>query len=85
VSSTGVQLAMDGSAVGGTMALMAPPRLSGRRAVLPVNVAALASVANGASAGRAVAHRPTPAAASPIAWHTLPVEEVLRRLRSCDG
>ena len=80
VSWLGVQLAAGGSVMGGTLALLAPPFTASRRAILPVNGAALASLAGGAWKGLSVARRPTPVASSPVAWHALAPEEVLERL-----
>ncbi len=82
VSGMSTQLATAGSLVGGAMALTAPPLLAGRRALLPVNGAALASIANGAWSGLAIARLVTPVATSAVHWHALDIDEVLERLQT---
>jgi cation-transporting ATPase I len=73
-------LAVAGSAVGGVLALSGARGQAARRAVLPVNGAALAAVAWGAWDGVQLGRRPDPVPAETTPWHAVPWDAVLRKL-----
>jgi cation-transporting ATPase I len=77
VSAASALMALAGSAVGGTWAVLGPASSASGRALLPVNAAALAAQATGAWMGLAAARRPAPLPADQTPWHAMGAEEVL--------
>ena len=84
-SRASASLALTGSAVGATWAFVGSPVGAGKRALLPVNGAAMLALGAGAWTGAALARRPTPVAAASVAWHELEPADVLARLGSSDA
>jgi cation-transporting ATPase I len=81
-SDRSVRLAMLGSISGALLGLVGPQRGAGRRGMLPMNAAALTSVAMSVWSANRLARRPVPLAADSTAWHALAVEQALRELRT---
>ena len=81
VSRRSAQLAVGGSALGGSLALIPGPQ-TGRRALILINGAALIAVASGAWAGLSLLWLPQRPPTTTIPWHALPADAVLRTLRS---
>jgi cation-transporting ATPase I len=73
-------LAVAGSTVGGVLAMSGPRAQAARRAVLPVNGAALAAVAWGAWDGVRLGRRPDPVPAETTPWYAVPWDAALRKL-----
>jgi cation-transporting ATPase I len=80
VSRRSAGLAVAGSTVGGVLALSGPRAQAARRAVLPVNGAALAAVAWGAWDGARLGRRSDPIPAETTPWHAVPWDVALRKL-----
>jgi len=80
VSKRSAMLALYGSAVGELVTVVGPRRGASRRAALPVNWAALASIASGAWSADTLAKRPVPPSADGTSWHALPVDAAMREL-----
>lgn len=76
---------LTGSAVGSMAALTAPERVAAVRASNSVNLAALASMANGTRAAWALGRRPEPDVAIRARWHEMARSEVLRTLETSLG
>jgi cation-transporting ATPase I len=81
VSRQSAALALTGSGVAATLALLSPAGLAGWRANTAVNAASVVALANGTRAGLALARRTEPRPPPPR-WHELPVDDVLTRLDS---
>jgi cation-transporting P-type ATPase I len=82
VSRQGVALALSGSAMGSLLAVSGDTVGAARRAARAVNVAAMAGMANGYRAARALHRRGGDAPVQPTEWHSLQPDEVLRRLNT---
>ena len=80
VSTTSALIALAGSAVGGTWAMLGPASSATGRALLPVNAAALAAQATGSWIGVAATRRPPPLPADQTPWHAMDADEVLSAL-----
>ncbi|MDQ6946571.1 MAG: hypothetical protein M3256_09920, partial [Actinomycetota bacterium] len=84
-SRASASLALTGSAVGATWAFVGSPVGAGKRALLPVNGAAMLALGAGAWTGAALARRPAPVAAASVAWRELDLADVLARLGSSEA
>ncbi|MFZ5850399.1 MAG: HAD-IC family P-type ATPase [Actinomycetota bacterium] len=82
VSARSARLALVGSVAGGLVAAAGPARGALRRALVPVNVAALVAMAAGVWSATTVDRRPVPAPAEQTPWHALEPDEALRLLGS---
>jgi len=79
-------LALGGASTGGIWALMGPASGAARRALIPVNVSALISIAAGGLAGLTAARQPAPRPAPRHQWFALDVGETFELLDSAtDG
>jgi cation-transporting P-type ATPase I len=81
-SRRSVLLALAGASTGGVWALVGPGRSAARRALLPINAAAVVSVGLGSLAGLQAATRPVPRPGPGHRWHELDSDEALDRLDS---
>ncbi|WP_213450445.1 HAD-IC family P-type ATPase [Rhizomonospora bruguierae] len=84
VCHRGVRLAAAGSAIGAVSTVTDQPDGAARRAMRAVNTAAALSLAHGAWAASALAHRPATPPLPLTPWHSLPVENALSMVDS-DG
>jgi len=82
VSRRSVALSAAGSASGAAWSLFGPAASAARRAVVPVNVAALAAQGAGTAAAAALGRHPAPAPVAEVAWHVMAPDAVLRALGS---
>ncbi|MHB1719192.1 MAG: HAD-IC family P-type ATPase [Acidimicrobiales bacterium] len=82
VSRRAAMLSLAGSGIGGVWALVGLPSTAGRRAALPVNVAALAAQASSVYSASIVARRRVPIPDTPPPWHAMSPEAVIAALRS---
>lgn len=80
ISRRSLALSVAGSAAGMAWAMVGPAATAGRRAGVPVNVAALAAELDGAMAGIAAGRRLVPRPVQPPPWHALPRHAVLAAL-----
>ncbi len=78
VSKTSVTFAALGSSLGGTWAMIGPASGAGRRAMLPVNLAALASQGYGFFQAFSVNKLHVPKPPSNVMWHSMEVEDVIK-------
>ncbi len=81
-SRRGAMLAMAGSGIGSVWAVAGLPATAARRAVLPVNVAALVAQAAGTLGATSAARRRVPLPTSSPPWHAMAPEDVLGALDS---
>jgi len=81
-SRTSVMLAMAGSGIGGVWAMAGPTRGAASRALVPVNVAALAAQAAGTWSGATLSRRPLALPVEPLPWHSLDAPTVVAALGS---
>ena len=80
VSRRSAVLAAVGSGIGGAWSLMGPAGSAGRRALLPVNAAALAAQVTGIASAEALnRHRVSPPRREP-SWHAMTAPDVLAEL-----
>lgn len=82
VSQRSVAISAAGSATGAAWSLFGLSASATRRAVVPVNVAALAAQGAGTAAAAALGRHPAPAPADEVAWHAMAPDAVLRALGS---
>lgn len=80
VSNRSVALSLAGSGTGALWAMVGPSSSAGRRASLPVNMAALLAQANGALAGVSLGHHPAPPPQSAPSWHAMDPATVMTAL-----
>ncbi|WP_054812626.1 cation-translocating P-type ATPase [Nocardia arizonensis] len=80
-SMRSAQLAMLGSMAGGVLGLFGPDRGAYGRGALPVGLSALIAVGAAAVSARSLA-RLEPTVGDNTAWHSMPIEEALRTLRT---
>jgi cation-transporting ATPase I len=80
ISNRSVRVALLGSAAGGLLGVADPEPQGAQRTVLSTKLARLANLAGAVWSVRGIGRRPPPAPDAGVAWHTLPVEEVLRIL-----
>jgi cation-transporting ATPase I len=80
VSARGALVSLLGSCLGAGWALLGPAPTAGRRAVLPVNVAALVAQLDGVASAELLARRPAPSVATPPSWHAMEGAAVLAAL-----
>jgi cation-transporting ATPase I len=80
VSSRSSVVALAGSGVGGAWSMFGPAATAGRRAALPVNVAALVAQGQGLLSATELSHRSIPTPASRTRWHTMETDAVLAAL-----
>ncbi len=86
VSRRSALLALAGASTGGVWAFVGPSRSAAGRALVPINAAALLSVAMGAVAGFQAGNRPAPRPDPRHPWHELDAEEAFALLESsADG
>ena len=86
VSSQSAAIALAGASVAGLVSFTGLIPGMGTRATTAVNLATMASIANGVRAGLGLVNRPEPPPRDPTPWHALTVEETLDRLgSSLDG
>ena len=84
VSARSALLALAGSAAGAAVSVTGLAASAGIRAALPVNVAALASQANGVASAAALARRPPPVSRPQAAWHAIDADAVLEALHTSE-
>jgi cation-transporting P-type ATPase I len=82
-SSRSAAFSLAGSGIGALWSMLGPPRGAARRAVLPVNVAALASQGLASTEALALARRRAPVVRSRHDWHAMDPESVLEVVSSC--
>ena len=80
VSSRSSLVALAGSGVGGAWSMFGPAATAGRRAALPVNVAALLAQGQGLLSAAELGRRSIPTPASRTPWHTMETGAVLAAL-----
>ncbi len=80
VSKKSVALAALGSGVGGTWAMIGPSSSAGRRAVLPVNIAALSAQIYALMQGMLLERTSMPNPPSSVPWHAMDAKDVLAAL-----
>ncbi|MCL4449377.1 MAG: cation-translocating P-type ATPase [Actinobacteria bacterium] len=78
VSKTSVTLAALGSSIGGTWAMIGPASGAGRRAMLPVNLAALASQGYGFLQAFSLNKAHVPKPPSNVMWHSMEIDDVIK-------
>lgn len=81
VSRQSTALALAGASIGATASLLSPPSHAGARALAAVNVASVATLANGTRAGLSLERRREPPTEQ-RRWHELSVAEVLATVGS---
>jgi cation-transporting ATPase I len=82
VARRSVLFALGGSGIGGVWSLLGPASSAGRRASLPVNLAAVASQINGVMSAVSVGRRPDVVPLAQTSWHALETDSVLGALRT---
>ena len=80
VSTRSANLALAGSGIGGVWSLVGPAGSAGRRAALPVNVAALAAQAQAMASAEVLRRRPAPVPRWHTQWHAMDGSAVLEEL-----
>jgi len=80
VSNRSVVLALAGSGIGGVWSLIGPARSAGRRAALPVNLAAIAAQTQAVASAGALRRHPAPVPRRDIDWHRMDGAAVLAEL-----
>jgi len=80
VARQGSLLSLAGSTIGGAWGLVGPAATAGRRAALPVNVAALTAQVAGVAAAASAGRRPDPVPLARTPWHALEPGAVLGAL-----
>lgn len=75
-------LALAGSAVGATWAVVGWPLGAANRAMLAINGAGMLALGAGAVSGAALVRRPPPSPVDHVSWHELDSAEVVARLRT---
>ncbi|MER7008428.1 HAD-IC family P-type ATPase, partial [Dactylosporangium sp. NPDC000555] len=80
VSRRSTHVAMQGSAAGALLGLADTTQRGARRASVAAAIAQAANVASGMWSARGLSRRTPPAPPVEVAWHALPVEEVMRAL-----
>jgi cation-transporting ATPase I len=85
VSTRSAILALTGSGIGGVWSLVGPAGSAGRRAALPVNVAALAAQAQAMASAEVLRRRPAPVPRSHTPWHAMDGPAVMAELETTPG
>jgi cation-transporting ATPase I len=86
VSTRSAILALAGSGIGGVWSLVGPAGSAGRRAALPVNLAALAAQAQAMASAEVLRRRPAPVPRWHTPWHAMDGPAVMAELEtSADG
>jgi cation-transporting P-type ATPase I len=86
VSRRSALFALGGASTGAVWASMGPGRTAARRALIPINVSALASMASGGYSGLTATNRPVPRPGPRHPWHALGPDTTLDLLdSSTDG
>ncbi|WP_433088280.1 HAD-IC family P-type ATPase [Dactylosporangium sp. CA-052675] len=80
VSRRGTRVAVQGSAAGSLLGLMETGERGARRTAVATATAQVANVVAGVWSARGLARRTPPVPAADVAWHALPIGEVLRLL-----
>jgi cation-transporting ATPase I len=86
VSKRSTRVALQGSVAGAVLGLADPARQGARRTTLATGIAQVANLVGAVWSARGLARRTPPVPIGDVAWHALPVEEVMRILdTSPDG
>ena len=84
-SRRSAQLALAGSALGGTLAVIGPAAGAAGRASMPVHGTALFALAAGTWYGLSATRTPAPVPAQRVPWHAMPPDAVLTQLRTTES
>lgn len=82
VSTRSAILALAGSGIGGVWSLVGPAGSAGRRAALPVNLAAMAAQAQGMASAEVLRRRPAPVPRWHTPWHAMDGPAVMAELET---
>ncbi|MEU7872840.1 HAD-IC family P-type ATPase [Dactylosporangium sp. NPDC049140] len=80
VSKRSILVASQGSLAGALLGIADPAPRGARRGAVALGIALAANVLSGVWSARGLGRRPVPVPATDVAWHALPVEEVMRIL-----